>query len=165
MSESRHLATVAAELSLADWPTIPEAAAKVGASQRTIERRIAAGEIETRTRPRPGKRPETVCHPRDIDKLLPPAHVMPTNGSTALQVRRTEIGPTFDAAVERIASILTSSRDTGGNVAITEKLWLTLDEAAELSGLGYSVLKGLAKPVGPHGALRVQRKALEAFNG
>ncbi|MGH9639316.1 MAG: hypothetical protein ACRD3Y_04600, partial [Bryobacteraceae bacterium] len=61
---------------LSEWPTVEEAAARLGTSTRSIERRIEKGEIEAQKRPRAGKKPETVCHPRDVEKLLPPAPVV-----------------------------------------------------------------------------------------
>lgn len=154
-----------AQVALSDWMTIPEAAEYLGASTRTVERRIAAGDIQARTRPRTGKRPETVCHPADVDKLLPGAHVVsnPVVGhrapETALQripiAQIAPIPPPKNTVVE-IGAVA---------VPITEKLWLDLDEACAYSGLGRSILKRLAKPVGPRGALRIHRKALEEFTG
>lgn len=157
---------------LAEWLTIPEAAARATTSTRSIERRIASGEIETRKRPRPGKKPETVCHPRDIEKLLPPAHVMLGHvAPTAFATRPAPSGSRvpWEAALEKIATILSAKNSSEAIGAIpgssSGKLWLTLDEAAERYDLGRSALRRLAKRVGPRGALRICRQTLEDYRG
>jgi hypothetical protein len=64
---------------LASWLTKQEAADKLQTSVRSIERRIATGEVESRKRRKPGPKQqyETVVNPADVAQLLPVAHVMP----------------------------------------------------------------------------------------
>jgi len=126
-----------AEMTLMDWLTIAEAAKRLETSERTIERRIAAGDIETRPRRREGKRPETVCYPRDIAKLMPPLHI--AGGEEACG----EIMPVPRSGLETIGGALArwgilSSRRSG-------KCWLTLTEASETSGLSVRFLRRLIR--------------------
>ncbi|SRR5712691_11442869 len=55
---------------LSTWLTKADAAARLGISQRTLDRLDAKGEgPECRNRPRPGKRPEPVYSPSDVETL------------------------------------------------------------------------------------------------
>jgi hypothetical protein len=169
---------------LTHWPTEAEAAAVIGCSVRTLQRYAGAGKIEIRTRPREGKKPENVCNPRDVDKLLPAAHVMPPEDDAERSNDRTPPangvpavnnfgnGKQIDTFFAFIAAITTIVA-TRQNVAKPEpRLWLTLDEAAELSGLTAAYIRDRARvgainaaAGGPYGALRIQRASLEAFAG
>jgi hypothetical protein len=147
--------TETTETALLDWPTIPAAAARLGVSERTLERRIAAGEIETRGRRRPGKRPETVCQPGDIARLMPPAHV--ASNKTALQPAQR---PEMDGWRMMTAVAALSSRRTG-------KSWLTLKEARDTSGLSVRLLRRLISAGEVQairdGAWKIDRASLEAW--
>lgn len=122
-----------AELALLDWLTVPEAAARLKTSERTVERRIAAGEIETQPRSRPGKRPETVCHPRDVGKLMPQAHLVKADTGSALAPMA---GLEMWGMLAGLA--MRSSRGAG-------KGWLTLTEASKSSGLSVRFLRRLIR--------------------
>ena len=112
------------------WLTKAEAAQKTGISERTIERLVARGEIRQSYRHIPARRPITILHPEDIDKLkqktLPPVPTPPINGAL-----------TKSMVTDRF-NFLTPPR-----VAIKDKIFLTIDEAAELSGLPKAHLRRL----------------------
>lgn len=55
---------------LSTWPTKPEAAARLGISERSLERLVEQGKPpERRMRQRPGKRPEPVFNPEEVEML------------------------------------------------------------------------------------------------
>jgi excisionase family DNA binding protein len=59
---------------LSTWLTKPDAAARLGISERTLDRRtIDGGNLgpERRERPRPGLKPEPVFNPEDVLRLSP----------------------------------------------------------------------------------------------
>lgn len=168
---------------LTRWPSVEEAAAILQTSRRSIERKFERGEIEIRKRTRPGKKPENVCNPADVEKLKPAAYVIqnyqedeapaprnaPPRGSTlddfALRLWEA-IERARPAALEgktTIAPLLTLSE-------LSLKLWLTVEEAAALSGYAESKLRaaiaaGTVKATrgGPRRSWIIQRAALEEF--
>lgn len=168
---------------LSKWPTEPDAASAIGVSVRTLQRYAESGKIEIRPRPREGKKPENVCNPRDVDRLLPAAHVMPeddgkqndaivrTHSNGNLPVAQKFTADTFFAFIATITTAI-ATRQNDAIAAPAPKLWLSLDEAAEYAALSRGYLMGLidtekiaAVKGGPHGAWRIQRASLEAFEG
>src|SRR5690348_7977261 len=95
---------------MSEWPTESEAAALLGASVKTLHRYAAKGLIEIQKRPRPGKKPENVCNPRDIERLKPAAHVMPESAPVRLPaVRETSLAPllpSFGALIQTISTAI-----------------------------------------------------------
>lgn len=172
---------------LTQWPSVEEAAAILQTSRRSIERKFERGELEIRKRTRPGKKPENVCNPADVEKLKPAAYVIqkyqedeaeaptprnaPPRGSTlddfALRLWEA-IERARPAAIEgktTIAPLLTVSE-------LSLKLWLTVEEAASLSGYAESKLRAAiaagavnANRGGPRRSWIIQRASLESFEG
>lgn len=166
-------------INLSEWPSESQAAEMLGTSVKTVLRYANDGKIEMRKRPRTGKKPENVFNPRDIEKLLPKAHVMPTGESADSEewmnapmgklngVARIPEQPITFAYV--LSELL---RRTTPPAIAPPRPWITLEEAAEMSGLSTSYLlrqvkEGKVEGVrgGPHGALRIRRASLEAFAG
>jgi hypothetical protein len=116
-----------------EWPTLEATAAKLGASIRTIWRYTKEGAIQTRKRARPGKKPEIVCNPVDVERLMPPESHAITEAGQSLTLKRAGRKPaaSWEGALETIASIMTAQRES---VAIGAKLWLSLEEASVYSG-------------------------------
>lgn len=146
---------------LSEWPTIKEAAAALQTSPRSIERRISAGEIETKKRSRPLRKPETVCNPADVQRLKPPAHVMPAeqarlNTRPAEQSDAGELVRTGPGTQERnpALSALDLLVGLGATMAAknesraSHKRWLTVAEASDSSGLSERFLRGLIRSNG-----------------
>lgn len=158
------------------WPTESAAAALLGTSVKTIARYARQGKIERRKRPVAGRKPENVCNPRDLERLLPAAHVMvpeePPPQTEALARRPPQNGMAgeFLAFIRTIATAVSADGQTVQTK--TARVWLSLDEAAEHSGLSRGFLLRLvregaidANRGGPHGALRLRRVSLEDFKG
>lgn len=155
----------------ADWPTLAKAAADLQISEKTIRR---AG-VELRHRPAPGRtRPETVVNPRDLQRFLEPAHVMPAEppppdpDPEPVAIAPAKLRPAKNG-VEGLLAVLTQTLTAP---KAPPRPWIPLDEAAEWSGLSPGFIVGriregkiVAFRAGPHGALRIRRTSLEAFAG
>lgn len=163
---------------LSTWPTEAEAAHMIGCSVRTLQRYAQDGRVEIRPRKRDGRKPENVCNPRDVERLLPAAHVMPEEvGNLPMTAVVQPNGKPAQAdAFFSFISAITTAIATRQNVAIEpaqpQKLWLNLEEACAYSGLGVSALlaavaegKIAGGKYGPHGALAVHRASLEEYRG
>jgi hypothetical protein len=113
---------------LSHWLTKREAADRLGCSERTIDRLIRKGEIQSTLRQRPRSRPETVLNPEDVEYNMPQPHVMPPQPSQAIATRD-ELG-----LLTRVAQILHSPPPQPAPPRYP--LWLSLTQACEYSGLG-----------------------------
>ena len=139
---------------LADWLTKQEAANKLKTSVRSIERRIAAGEVEAKKRRKPGPKLqyETVVNPSDIGDLMPAAHVMPAEEiKPAASPKRPDSAPgalnstnIYDFLQAFLATVATNAT-VPRQIATVEKRWLTLAEAATRSGLSERFISRLCK--------------------
>src|SRR6266478_4412143 len=99
-----------------DWKAKEEVAKETGISVRTLDRKIAAGELRQEHRPIPNRKPLAVLHPDDVATL------------TAVTLKPVP-------APKKTESVMTEF------VPITQKLYLTLREAAAYSGLPQSYLR------------------------
>lgn len=159
------------------WPTDEAAAAILGTSSKTIHRYAAKKWIEMRKRQRPGKKPENVCNPLDIEKLKPPPHVMAADrfGEVEnLSLATTEGKLTFAYLFNELLRSNAPPQPLPPPAP-----WITLEEAADYSGLSRTYLRDscvgpehykegenlLGIRGGPRGALRIRRASLEAFQG
>jgi hypothetical protein len=132
------------------WPTESEAALTLATSVKSIQRYAAKGLIEIRKRPRVGRKPENICNPQDVAKLFPAAHIMPpepvANGSAPEGiVRRPHVqpAPDFMTIIQTIATAMEAGREIVQTRA--PKLWMTLKEAVEYSGLARADLERLCR--------------------
>jgi len=119
---------------LSTWPTKTQAAEQLGISVRALERRIEQHEIEALPRKRNGKRPETVCNPRDVDRLKPAAHVMPAAPSEMPGAPSEKSGPS--PALQIMAALTAGLQQPRQPIR-----WLTIEEAAAQSGISSRSLK------------------------
>jgi hypothetical protein len=165
---------------LETWPTEAEAAAQLATSVKTIARLAAKGKIEVRKRPRAGKKPENVCNPDDVQKLMPAPRVMPPDELEELETQEwlnapmgkpatASLVPANAAAVFTLIGTIAKAMETQREIVRTPKLWLTLDEAADFSGLPRSAVADFAAEgritAMKRGAWFVNRASLEAFAG
>lgn len=128
---------------LTTWLTKAEAAARLQTSTRTIERYISRGEIETRSRKRPGRKPEPVCNPDDVERLAPHAHVMPARSLAPLAPRQpaAALAPATQApdALAMLAAFAQAMAAPRNGQPATR--FLTLEQASEASGLSQRFLR------------------------
>jgi hypothetical protein len=140
---------------LARWIPKPEAARRLGVTERTVDRMIAAGKLRRQWRRIAGRRDQAVIHPGDVEAIeaataAPPASPPPAAADAA----GAEV---IAAALDRLARALKPP-----------PLWLTLDEAVEYSGLSMELLKQLIRarklPLLRDGARKVRRRDLERLS-
>jgi excisionase family DNA binding protein len=119
------------------WLTKPEAARAVGVSIRSIERLVEKGKVKQRFLKVVGRRPIAVLRPADVEKAkqetinqIPPAI---TQEVTALLPRAVQSSDLVTTIANSLA--LLQGKEL--------KMFLTLDEAAELTGLTRTFLERL----------------------
>jgi excisionase family DNA binding protein len=153
----------------ADWLTKAEAAQALQCAEKTIERLAAKGEIHQAFRPVPGRRPVAVFHPKDIEKLKP------KNVAVPFVLSQSEAGPNGAAETQALVPVgkapadllaaLASALGKPTALSVDKKLFLTIREAAEYSGLPKSYLRKLLKegslPSLRAGGYRIKRSDLE----
>jgi hypothetical protein len=177
------------------WPTETEAAAALAISVKSVQRYVTKGLIEIRKRPRTGRKPENICNPSDVSKLLPTAHVVQAVGlarvsapeRTLRQAHLAPFGADLMAMIRTISHELETDKKEREIVATRPpKLWMTLKEAVEYSGLSRldllevckeslrrdrladQVSEGRSKPqliVRKSNGWKILRRSLQAFEG
>src|SRR5438093_3269400 len=122
------------------WPSKFELVKELGLSERTLERKIAAGELRREFRNVPGRKPISIIHPDDAAKLkavtleaIPAektqvARKPPQGDMTSLVAALTDA---FVAALSKVQAIQPSEPKRAPH----DKLWLSLKEAMQYSGL------------------------------
>lgn len=162
-----------------DWPTKAECAKLLGCSAATLERMAKAGKLEVRYREVPKRRPEAIYNPTEIDRLIGernPPFVAPPGSAMMLN---NPGNVSADAVREALLSLPLLVRDRDGaaapeaastpRVALSSKLYLTIDEAVEYSGLPASYLHRMIRGGGllhvkADRWLRISRKSLERLD-
>jgi hypothetical protein len=149
------------------WPTKQAAADLIGVSTKTIENYVKEGKIKQAKWKRPTGGPRlAVYSPEDVNRLAhrmstavivdSPGAAPPANGHEQLA----PIGPLLNGAalIETILRTIQKTSET------SEKLFLTIPEAVELSGLSAAYLRRAcqAKTLVSirDGGWKIQRKAL-----
>lgn len=152
-------------------------------SETSIERLVRTGEIASRLFPAPGRRPiryyteESLTKFKELEErkiaARPPSQLVKTVIALKQQ-RHAEAEPTSlalavpDAAVNTLRELVERWL-APKPVPLTEKLWLSLDESVELSGLARTDLLSLiakgSVSARKSGGWRIRRASLEAFEG
>ncbi len=119
------------------WLTKKQAAAAMATSERTIERMAAAGKLTTRPRERPGKKPEPVYPPDEVEALkqtiTPTVDLIP-------QPALPQAKP-----LDHVTGILElMARAIARHDGRQWKPWLTIEQAAEYSGISQTRIRRLA---------------------
>lgn len=137
---------------LSTWYPKPEAARRMGISERTLDRRCESGSgPERRERPRPGLKPEPVYNPDDVERLATPkAHVMPADVAipvderSPVPVARPSSPDLLPALLDRVGSAVESwLAET--RPPVPPALYLTLPQASAYTGLTVALLRRLVK--------------------
>jgi len=164
------------------WMTKQQAADSLVVSTKQIERWANDKRLQCAKWKRPEGGPTiAVYHPADVERiardrnpdtepfLLPAAaDQKPTNGTHAIAVRQPS-AEQFLQAVMAAVSGASQTSETHGGVRLAERLYLTIPEAAEYTGLGVGYLRRqitegkleLVKGAGPRRADVLRRRDLE----
>jgi hypothetical protein len=183
--QSSEVFTLKSPLAMPDgYVSLVEAMRILGRSHQQIDRYVKTDQITSRMIHRPNRKPERVflesslIARRDQEHrrkaIRPPSQLAPKPQAAALALA----APVAAAsqALEKVAAGIvgfTSAFDSYTQrkpaVPITEKLWLSLEEAADYSGLVRADLLRLIQAgtlkARKSGGWKLQRKSLEAFNG
>lgn len=152
---------------LSTWLTTPEACARLGISERTLDRKVAARQIERRNRPAEGRRPIPVHNPEDIARLIarePAVEIMraiapSVGGEINVAANLTaRPAPAVDQIVPLVVGLLES-------IPRPPRAWMTIVEASAYSGLSKAALRRLVKdgalPGLRDGAMKVRKVDLD----
>jgi excisionase family DNA binding protein len=154
-----------------EWLTLPEATQHLGKSEKSIERLLKAQELRSRLENREGRKPQRLYHAGDLERIkheaIPASAVEPTRALAPAKPLEIAIGTN---TVTTIHDVMTKWLDRGATIGMRERFWLTLAEAAEVSGIPRTYVKRLCEEgkivsVRFGRAWRVRRASLEAFEG
>jgi excisionase family DNA binding protein len=138
------------------WLTKVQAAEAIGVSTKTIEKLSDRGEIQGRDWKRPGRVAVKVYHPNDVERVrkernpdsepfvIPPANVSPTASQTSENTLVKPAAGRPQSPLDALAALAGMMRPPD-RVRVSERLFLTVDEAVEYSGLPQSHLRQLLK--------------------
>lgn len=164
---------------LSGWPTKAEGAARIGISERTLDRLLKTNPtaIQKRSRPRPGLPPVDVLHPGDVEKerarrkgpegALQP-HVMPAGDRLPVPNSDTDVRQKSDtehlgALVPLLAALQSALNVRTKPSELRHKRYLTEAEAMAYTGLGKGNLRKMARGlrIGPRRAKVYRREDLD----
>jgi excisionase family DNA binding protein len=166
-----------ADLAREGWVTKTEAAEITGLSVRTIERLATSKKIQRAWRRLPGAKPVIVIHPDDVERIrqnaAPPfvttmaENTGPNGKGQEITVRAPRaVAPAADpASIAGIFQQLLAARPAPA-VELKDKLFLRLQEAAEISGLPAAYLRQAIRDervdaIKTGGGWRIRRSSLE----
>jgi excisionase family DNA binding protein len=141
---------------LSAWVTKPQAAERLQASVKTIERLVMRGQLKQRARVEANQKEVAVYNPVELDRIA------------AKRGASVAAGPVAVADVPKPVEAAKAAVRPG--VPIPKKLWLSVREAAEYSGLPKAFLRGAVRTgVFPAahkfgGSWRLSRLMLEVWN-
>jgi hypothetical protein len=181
---------MAGALDLQTWILGPEAAQRLGISERTLRKMVAEGRLHPRLVPIAGQsgRGNYFYDPNEVEtervnRVAEKTHVVPHHRAV-LRIEGAE-ARSANATLERLPPIIQVphkaelpaitnpapvARPTAaldkllGRIPITQKRYLTPDEATALTGLGLFYIEsklGRGLPIGPRGARVYRRDKLE----
>ena len=165
------------------WYVKQQAAEAIGISTKQLDRWANEKRLQRVKWKRPGGGPVlNVYHPGDVDRLAQSRHqmgafVLPdgdppatngANGEHALAVRQPS-GEQFLEALAAAVSGMSQTSQTHQPVRLAERIYLTIGEAVDYTGLGSAYLRRQiavgnlerVKGGGPHGADVLRRKDLD----
>jgi hypothetical protein len=150
------------------WLTKGEVMKRTGLSDRTIDRKVEAGEIQMRQQTVPGRRPLPLYSPDDIERLIASSinsrpFIMPPDPGPSFSQ---QLVPMANNAVQEIGRVLSGVGDVRKN-AFGGRTYLTIKEAVEFTGLPANVLLTAVKEGEIKGRKAgkwyLQRQSIEAF--
>jgi excisionase family DNA binding protein len=158
---------------LSAWLTEQEAADRIGCTPRTVRRMVQEGRgPEVARRRVPGRKPERVYHPADVDRIasrLAPVNALVAVPATVPAAAVTMTPSPTPVTAEHLAAL------AGHLIELVRpappapvRPWMTLDEAAAYIGLSRAFLARLVREGGIPSvrdrAIKVPRAALDAFD-
>ena len=159
------------------WLTKQQAAAAIGCSTKTVEKLAQSRQLQQASRRSGTGAHVAVYHPEDVERIRQernpeaPAFVLPAgaeaggNGNSALVVAPRPVEELLRALLAAIQHVSENSQN--GHVALSERLFLSVPEAAAVSGLSRAHLRRLIKagelPTMKGARRCIRRRDLEAL--
>ena len=148
-------------MTLVEWYSEKRTATALGVSTRTVRRMAEDGTLRRAYRPLKGRKPESVYHPEDVEReqqrIRRPAPVEDTQrpGPEPTDALR----PGIQEALERFSEIMRHAP------LAAPPLWMSIETAAEYSGLSQALLRrlvtaGILPAIGDH-AIKIRRADLD----
>lgn len=174
-------------MAVREWLTVDETAGRLSRSPRTLEKWMRDGKLKWKVE-REGARTRKMFHAGEVEKLASALSVAEQNAGELSRLKSERREETTLAQIhreheERLAQInrqyeerIKELTDRGNKMldrlSLASKIWLTLEEAAQLSGLSIAYIKTMIELLkiravrgGPRRTWRVLRASLEAFAG
>ena len=158
-------------VALVEWINKEEACERLGKSEKTLERLVLTGEVESRLEPRPGRKPERLYHAASVERSK-------DEDDGRREERKAKalgalVPVAADGARESALVLADVAREVAApfqRVPLHYKLWHTWDEASAYSGIPRLYVKQLAQAGKIEAqkfgrSWRVKRASLEAFAG
>jgi hypothetical protein len=162
------------------WLNFDQVAARTGIARRTLEREVAAGKWQTRKRPNPPKKAETVFNPEEVAARIPPPvqsvvrHSAMESDNTAALAEMDQAPVTLAGIAEVVAMVCERIIGAPQPVPEPKPLFVDLDEAKTITGLSEGCLWKLIADEkisciryreDNRRVTKVRRAELEAFGG
>jgi hypothetical protein len=160
--------TPAATVLEGEWLTLAETVQTLNKSQSTVERLVGSGALKSKLVKRDGRKPERLYAAEDVKRLSngDGTHANSRSVSLVKAPAETRLAIQPDA-ISALRDVMTEWRN-----APPPRPWITVEEAAELSGMTPTFIRDRAHVgeiasarCGPHGALRVNRQSVLEFKG
>ena len=132
------------QVNLDQWKTKAEAAEILSVSEKTVERMAERGEIGKAERKIPGRRPLPVFDPGDIEKVSQQT-LKPRSPGFPAPVASTALARISPQDARAMAAAMVGTNLASRAVSTAEKLYLTVPEASEYSGLSKAYIRRLIK--------------------
>jgi hypothetical protein len=158
------------------WQTKFDVVKALGLSERTLERKIAEGTIRREFRNVPGRKPISILHPDNVAKLK--TETLEAIPAPKREIAKATAQPDLAAFLAALTEVLKlgltppqithQARPQLARVPVQNKLYLSLKEAADFSGLPQAYLlrkiKDGAIPAVKVPAWRIGREDQERHN-
>jgi len=149
-----------------DWPTLEEVVQRTGLSERTLHRLIAKNKVRREYRRLVGRKPVSIIDPESVAALAQPLlHPLPETLPTVTPPPAIPPAALPQPDLSALSALLAGLGITG--VPLDKKIYLTLSEAVQLSGLPRTHLRRCiadgSLPAKKLGGWRIRRSDLEAL--
>jgi hypothetical protein len=166
-----------------EWLSAAETLKVLNRSQSTLDRLVAAKDLASKVEPRAGRKPERLYKAEDVQRIAKaagetsraPRGVRPPTPSQlaiapeAISSLRDVTAGWGNAVTSSLRELMTEWLDGRDRIGAREKLWLTIDEAVELSGRSRAWLLRVCQEgqltAEKDGGWRILRRSLEVFTG
>jgi hypothetical protein len=131
-----------------DWLTKQEAARTLGIAEKTLDRLASRGQVEKRTRKRPGQPFSSVFNPSDIERLAAQdmSNVSDMSRTPALVSNTERIQDMSDMSdMSRFVEVVAALAERIAPRPAAGTLYINIEDAARLAGLNVRIMRKAIK--------------------